>query len=174
MGSLLREIYAHLLYAHWLRVSILPSMPGKGFVCTITGAELEQECVRSLAVGLVFPICIFSYLPSSDTCSVSIPYTQGRLLLFTPTHRCRVFHLKKKKKRNKKKHVSILSVCLLHYHCWPRQFLIRFIIYSHRTWGFGHSPSCLLRILNLADSKRTDCLWRIKFVLFKSTFAQWW
>lgn len=117
---------------------------------------------RSPEAELVFSICFFS--PTQHW------YLQYKYTTYSRKAAFNSSLLQKKKS----KHVSISGICLLRYHCWPRQLLIRVIICSHWTKGFGHSFSCLLGTLNSADNKHPDCPWGNKFWLFKNTLAQWW
>lgn len=142
---------------------MLPSMPGRRFICTTTGAELEQKCDRHPGARLVFSIC-FSHLPSPHTCDISIPHTQGKLLLIPLYSYTQLWSFSLKK-----------GACL-QFRC----LLTSLSSLTKAVTNKGHNLQplnkrfwplllCLLETLNLADNKLPDCPWGTHFWLFKNT-----
>lgn len=128
---------------------------------------------RSPGAGLVLPTWFFSNLPITDTYNISILHNQGKLLLVPLYAYTELWGFPFKKPQKACFHFRyLLSSFLLLTKAMIMNLLIRFIICSHWTRGFGHSFSCLLRTLNLANNKHTDCPRGIQFSLFNNTLPR--
>lgn len=108
-----------------------------------------------------FSPSVFSHLLSPDTCNISIPHTQGKLLLI-PLY----------------SYTQLWSFPLKKRGMSPVQVFAYFIVIaitnkSHNLQTlnkrFWSQLLCLLETLNLADNKHPDCLWEIQFWLCKNT-----